>query len=194
VALLLGHLQAFPGQTWQQRWEASGLNDHCSDDKRRQVCHRGVAHLRCAGGTTWAGSLPRDRFPTYPEQFRHIANDPLLDTFFEQVHALQTFAANKREALFDVACALTVFGINADIKFSPHDFRRLFATELVNSGLPIHIGATLLGHLNIQTTRGYVNPRELHRTGENPQVACWDRRGNASVRVARHAECSARLA
>lgn len=42
------------------------------------------------------------------------------------------------------------------VKFTPHDFRRIFATELVNSGLPIHIGATLLGHLNIQTTRGYV--------------------------------------
>ncbi|MFE2560797.1 tyrosine-type recombinase/integrase [Streptomyces sp. NPDC059352] len=40
--------------------------------------------------------------------------------------------------------------------FTPHDFRRIFTTELVNSGLPIHIGATLLGHLNIQTTRGYV--------------------------------------
>jgi hypothetical protein len=25
-----------------------------------------------------------------------------------------------------------------------------------NSGLPIHIGAALLGHLNVQTTRGYV--------------------------------------
>ncbi|MFF2123213.1 tyrosine-type recombinase/integrase [Kitasatospora sp. NPDC058184] len=44
----------------------------------------------------------------------------------------------------------------ADVKFAPHDFRRLFATELVNNGLPIHIGAALLGHLNIQTTRGYV--------------------------------------
>lgn len=42
------------------------------------------------------------------------------------------------------------------VKFTPHEFRRIFATELVNSGLPIHIGATLLGHLNIQTTRGYV--------------------------------------
>jgi integrase len=29
--------------------------------------------------------------------------------------------------------------------FTPHDFRR-FATELVNNGLPIHIGAALLGH------------------------------------------------
>lgn len=44
----------------------------------------------------------------------------------------------------------------ADIGFSPHDFRRLLATELVNNGLPIHIGAALLGHLDVQTTRGYV--------------------------------------
>ncbi|WP_234443890.1 site-specific integrase [Streptomyces sp. NRRL B-24484] len=41
-------------------------------------------------------------------------------------------------------------------KFTPHDFRRLFATEIVNGGLPIHIGAALLGHLNLQTTQGYV--------------------------------------
>jgi site-specific recombinase XerC len=40
--------------------------------------------------------------------------------------------------------------------FTPHDFRRLFATDLVNNGLPIHIGAALLGHLNLETTRGYV--------------------------------------
>jgi site-specific recombinase XerD len=44
----------------------------------------------------------------------------------------------------------------AAVQFSPHDFRRIFATELVNSGLPIHIGAALLGHLNIETTRGYI--------------------------------------
>ncbi len=32
----------------------------------------------------------------------------------------------------------------------------LLATELVNNGLPIHIGAALPGHMNLQTTRGYV--------------------------------------
>lgn len=42
------------------------------------------------------------------------------------------------------------------LTFTPHDFRRLFATDLVNNGLPIHIGAALLGHANLQTTRGYV--------------------------------------
>ena len=41
------------------------------------------------------------------------------------------------------------------IHFTAHDFRRLFATDVVNNGLPIHIGAALLGHLNINTTRGY---------------------------------------
>ena len=44
----------------------------------------------------------------------------------------------------------------ANISITAHDFRRLFATDLVNNGLPIHIGAALLGHLDIQTTRGYV--------------------------------------
>jgi integrase len=41
------------------------------------------------------------------------------------------------------------------VQFTPHDFRRLFATELVGAGLPLHIAASLLGHLNLDTTRGY---------------------------------------
>lgn len=44
----------------------------------------------------------------------------------------------------------------ATAHFSPQDFRRLLATELVNNGPPIHIGAALLGHPRIETTRGYV--------------------------------------
>ncbi|MGW7348736.1 tyrosine-type recombinase/integrase [Streptomyces sp. NPDC054854] len=44
----------------------------------------------------------------------------------------------------------------ADLAFTAHDFRRLFAIDLVNNGVPIHIGAALLGHLSIQTTAGYV--------------------------------------
>jgi integrase len=41
------------------------------------------------------------------------------------------------------------------VRFTPHDFRRLFSTELVGSGLPLHIVASLLGHLSLDTTRGY---------------------------------------
>jgi integrase len=42
------------------------------------------------------------------------------------------------------------------VVFQAHDFRRLFATEAVNGGLPLHIAAKLLGHSHLNTTRGYV--------------------------------------
>ena len=59
-------------------------------------------------------------------------------------------------------CILNHLAVVADlsdagqpIRFTPHDFRRLFATDAVNGGLPLHIAAALLGHLNLDTTRGY---------------------------------------
>lgn len=42
------------------------------------------------------------------------------------------------------------------LRFTPHDFRRIFATEAVSSGLPIHIAAKLLGHQTLATTQIYV--------------------------------------
>lgn len=49
------------------------------------------------------------------------------------------------------------------LRFTPHDFRRLFATEAVSTGLPIHIAAAILGHRALDTTRGYaaVYPDEV---------------------------------
>lgn len=58
------------------------------------------------------------------------------------------------------------------LRCTPHDFRRMFATEAVTGGLPVHIVARLLGHKNINTTQAYMNYRELHQTGEKLQVAC----------------------
>ena len=40
--------------------------------------------------------------------------------------------------------------------YTPHDFRRIFATEAVTEGLPVHIVARLLGHANINTTQAYM--------------------------------------
>lgn len=42
------------------------------------------------------------------------------------------------------------------IRFTPHDFRRMFATEAVSNGLPVHIAAKILGHSNINTTQAYL--------------------------------------
>ncbi|MFJ4777847.1 tyrosine-type recombinase/integrase [Streptomyces sp. NPDC088762] len=69
------------------------------------------------------------------------------------VLASRTIAGMLRRSCYEIAQTNPVF---ADTKFSPHDFRRLFATDIVNGGLPIHVGAALLGHLNLQTTQGYV--------------------------------------
>ncbi|WP_203819171.1 site-specific integrase [Paractinoplanes ferrugineus] len=42
------------------------------------------------------------------------------------------------------------------LRFTPHDFRRMFATEAVTGGLPVHIVARLLGHANLATTQHYL--------------------------------------
>lgn len=41
------------------------------------------------------------------------------------------------------------------LAFSPHDFRRVFLTDAVRAGLPIHIAAQLAGHDDLNTTRRY---------------------------------------
>ena len=39
--------------------------------------------------------------------------------------------------------------------FTPHDFRRIFATEAIMNGMPPHIAQLILGHKDITTTMGY---------------------------------------
>lgn len=41
------------------------------------------------------------------------------------------------------------------LRYTPHDFRRMFATEAVTGGLPVHIAAKILGHADINTTQAY---------------------------------------
>ena len=54
------------------------------------------------------------------------------------------------------AAAATTHQQLTGVQFTCHDFRRTYATDLINNGLPIHIGAALLGHADLQTTRGYI--------------------------------------
>jgi integrase len=57
------------------------------------------------------------------------------------------------------------------LRFTPHDFRRIFTTDAVLHGMPPHIAQLVAGHRDINTTMGYKNYRELHQMGENQQVA-----------------------
>jgi integrase len=56
----------------------------------------------------------------------------------------------------DSAALTGIDGQPLRFNFAPHDFRRIFATDAVRSGLPLHIAARILGHPNLETTRGYV--------------------------------------
>jgi len=41
------------------------------------------------------------------------------------------------------------------LMFTPHDFRRLFLTDAIRTGLPPHIAAKICGHQLLDTTMGY---------------------------------------
>ena len=43
----------------------------------------------------------------------------------------------------------------APLRFTPHDFRRLFLTDAVMHGMPPHIAQLVAGHRDINTTMGY---------------------------------------
>ena len=53
-----------------------------------------------------------------------------------------------------------------------HDLRHSAATLLLEQGVELVVIKELLGHAHIGVTATvYANPRELHQTGEKPQVA-----------------------
>lgn len=49
------------------------------------------------------------------------------------------------------------------LRYTPHDFRRLFITDAILTGLPPHIAQVIVGHRNINVTLGYkaVYPDEV---------------------------------
>jgi len=49
------------------------------------------------------------------------------------------------------------------LRFTPHDFRRLFITDAIMNGMPPHIAQLVAGHADINTTMGYkaVYPEEV---------------------------------
>jgi integrase/recombinase XerD len=52
-----------------------------------------------------------------------------------------------------------------------HELRHTCLTRLREAGMALEAVQAQAGHASIESTRIYLNPRELHRTGENLQVA-----------------------
>jgi hypothetical protein len=75
------------------------------------------------------------------------------------------FGAERRRISPDVvrdilAAALVRTGLSdpstgEPLRFTPHDFRRLFITDAIMSGLPPHIAQVIAGHRDINVTMGY---------------------------------------
>jgi hypothetical protein len=118
--LLLAQLADFAGLTWQERWEASGLNERGKPvsglgghDKRRSLSmNRGLRSLLCLRVIRPSlESLRSNHLTHYAEAFRHIQCDPLLEEFFDFIDASGERRDHRLTAQFDTAAALTVFGI-----------------------------------------------------------------------------------
>ena len=67
--------------------------------------------------------------------------------------------------MLDAALACTGLTDPADggpLRYTPHDFRRIFITDAVMNGLPPHIAQVIAGHKDINITMGYkaVYPEE----------------------------------
>lgn len=93
------------------------------------------------------------------DQYERITSEP-LPFLFQRTIGQRTEVITPETLRAELAKLSDALAVEhpelAGGRFTPHDFRRLFATDLVNHGLPIHIGAALLGHLDVQTTHGYV--------------------------------------
>lgn len=104
------------------------------------------------------------RYDTYERTF-----GPPLPHLFQHAsrHCPEVLSPSRvRELLAKLADRADIVDVDGTpLVFTPHDFRRVFSTETVNGGLPIHIAAKILGHLDLNTTQGYVAvyPEEVIR-------------------------------
>ena len=60
-----------------------------------------------------------------------------------------------RECLVATSRTAQITAAGQPIQWRPHDFRRIFVTDAIRSGLPPHIAAKLCGHSTLDTTMGY---------------------------------------
>jgi hypothetical protein len=87
-------------------------------------------------------------------------HSPALPFLFQRRWGLRDIAITHmrvKELLEELVTAARITNTDGTPAFfSPHDFRRIFATEAVSSGLPVHITAKILGHESLATTQTYI--------------------------------------
>jgi integrase len=85
---------------------------------------------------------------------------PLLPHLFQRRHYWQPQIMGQNTVSRLLRKTLERMGLRDQagnpLRVTPHDFRRMFATEAVTGGLPVHIAARILGHKTLTTTQAYL--------------------------------------
>ncbi|MEV0413565.1 site-specific integrase [Streptomyces sp. NPDC050448] len=85
---------------------------------------------------------------------------PVLPYLFQRRHYLQAQVMGQNTVSRLLRKTLKRMGLcdqaGNPLRVTPHDFRRMFATEAVTGGLPVHIAARILGHNTLTTTQAYL--------------------------------------
>jgi len=85
---------------------------------------------------------------------------PPAPVLFQRRFSTETRRISADAARDLLAGALTSTGLvdpadGGSLRYTPHDFRRLFITEAIMSGLPPHIAQVIVGHRDINVTISY---------------------------------------
>lgn len=107
--------------------------------------------------TTHNGTIPTiTRYDTH----ERVESPPLPFLFQRRIrsHRQRVISVATVQKLLDrsIARAGLRDATGEPLDFTPHDFRRIFATDAVSGGLPVHITARLLGHSNITSSQVYM--------------------------------------
>ncbi|MFE7666399.1 tyrosine-type recombinase/integrase [Streptomyces celluloflavus] len=92
------------------------------------------------------------------DHHEHV-HSPLLPFLFQRRIYMRDSATNRNFVARCIDNILLASGLTdasgEPLRFTPHDFRRIFATDAIRTGLPPHIAAKILGHTNVNTTMRY---------------------------------------
>lgn len=120
---LLERLEEFPGSTWQQRWNAAGLNDPDhpveelagNDPDRRTRFTAAAQHAYCMRLIQpSAAAVAATRLFRYVELFRRVAGDPLLEEFCQRLERHPVTTERQTKATLDVCAMLTLYGVDME--------------------------------------------------------------------------------
>lgn len=106
----------------------------------------------------------RDAHGTIPLVARYdgaerVTGPPLPHLFQRKIgHRHEVINVNTVQKLLKNLMARTGLrdAAGAPLRYTAHDFRRIFVTEAVAAGLPVHIAARVLGHHQLTTTQSYL--------------------------------------